>query len=278
MRYGAALRNPLFAASSAEDVRSALLRSNGALIDELSGNLADVFHGSEAAAGRYVRNYRLLADALLSEAHRSLPDAVVDAGDGRLAIADASGKPVPALFGVLENAALEAPFTPWTNRYDPAEAVALHVTNHVRSLIGARMLTPPAEPLRPLIDDVAARRFQRWVRWHLSHPRDENPLERLMRLFALSKSELGRLFGVSRQATDGWLRHGIPADRQDTLATLLALGDLLERKLKVERIPGIARRPAEAYGGKTMLELIAAGRHRELLGLVRTSFDWSHAA
>ena len=31
-------------------------------------------------------------------------------------------------------------------------------------------------------------------------------------------------------------------------------------------------------GGKTMLELIAADRHRELLELVRESFDWASAA
>ena len=154
----------------------------------------------------------------------------------------------------------------------------MFVTDRVRSLIGARPLTPPSEPLRPLVDDVAAERFQRAVRRQLDHSEDENPLERLMRVFRLSKSELGRLFGVSRQAVDGWLQHGVPADRQDKLATLSALADLLERKLKADRIPGLARRPAEAYGGETMLELIAADRHRELLALVRESFAWSQAA
>ncbi len=99
-----------------------------------------------------------------------------------------------------------------------------------------------------------------------------------MGVFRLSKSELGRLFGVTRQAIDGWLAQGVPAEREDKLATLLALADLLERKLKTDRIPGIARRPAEAYGGHTMLELIAADRQRELLELVRRSFDWSQAA
>jgi hypothetical protein len=270
-------RNPLFEAEDANEVRLALVSANSDLLAQLRGGLAAAFEGSPDGARQYVSSYRLLADALIGEAHRALPDAVVDAGNGSLAIADAHGQPARALFGVLENASVEAPFTTWANEFEAAEAVALYAANHVRLLIGAHTLTPPAEPLR-LFDDLAAQRFQRCVRRELSEPGNDNPLLRLMRLFALSKSELGRLFGVSRQAVDGWLARGVPSDRQEKLATLLALADLLERKLKTDRIPGIARRPAEAYGGKTMLELIAEDRQRELLALVRGSFDWSQAA
>jgi hypothetical protein len=53
------------------------------------------------------------------------------------------------------------------------------------------------------------------------------------------------------------------------------LADLLERKLKAGRAPEVARRPAAAYGGQTMLELIARDRHRELLETVDASFDWT---
>jgi hypothetical protein len=269
--------NPLFGAADAKEVRRALVSANGELIEKLRRNLAAAFDGSPEGARQYVSSYRLLVDALVVEAHRAIPEAVVDAGNGSLAIADAQGRPARALSGVLENASVEAPFTAWANEFDAAEAVALYAANHVRSLIGAHVLTPPAEPLR-LVDDLAAQRFQRCVRRALSEPGNDNPLVRLMRVFALSKSELGRLFGVSRQAVDGWLAHGVPADRQEKLATLLALADLLERKLKTDRIPGVARRPADAYGGRTLLELVAADRQRELLGLVRDSFAWSQAA
>jgi hypothetical protein len=270
-------RHPLFEAADANEVRIALVSANGELIARLRGGLAAAFEGSPEGARQYVSSYRQLADVLIGEAHRALPDAIQDAGDGRLAIADANGKPARALFGVLESASVEAPFTAWANDFDTAEAVALYAANHVRSLVGAHVLTPPPEPLR-LVDDLAAQRFQRCVRRELSEPGNDNPLVRLMRLFALSKSELGRLFGVSRQAVDGWLTHGVPAERQEKLATLLALADILERKVKADRIPGIARRPADAYRGKTMLELIAEDRQRELLGLVRDSFAWSQAA
>jgi hypothetical protein len=269
--------NPVFEAADANVVRVALVASSGALIAELRGGLVAAFEGSPEGARRYVRSYRLLAEELIAEARRTLPDAVVDSGNGRLAIADGNGRPARALFGVLEHASVEAPFTTWANEFDPAEAVALHAANHVRALVGALVLTPPAGPLRTF-DDVAAQRFQRCVRRELAEPDGENPLVRLMRLFKLSKSELGRLFGVSRQAVDGWLEHGVPGEREEKLATLLALADLLERKLKTNRIPGIARRPADAYGGRTMLELVSEDRQRELLGLVRESFAWSQAA
>jgi len=92
---------------------------------------------------------------------------------------------------------------------------------------------------------------------------------------ALSKTELGRLFGVSRQAIDGWHRSGVPGRRQAKAATVAATVDLLSHRLKRERIPGIARRRARAYGGLTMLEMIERDRHEELLELTRRSFDWA---
>ena len=73
------------------------------------------------------------------------------------------------------------------------------------------------------------------------------------------------MFGVSRQGAKDWLERGVPADRQNKVATVAAITDLLERKLKADRIPGIARRAADAYDGYTILELIALDRHGELL-------------
>ena len=96
--------------------------------------------------------------------------------------------------------------------------------------------------------------------------------------FGLNKTEMGRIFGVSRQAIDSWHESGVPGGRQEKAAAIAAVADLLSRQLKPERIPGIARRPAGAYGGRTMLEMIEQDRHLELLAIVRASFDWSNSA
>jgi hypothetical protein len=103
-------------------------------------------------------------------------------------------------------------------------------------------------------------------------------LDEIQDAFGLSKGELGQLFGVSRQAVDQWRARGIPGARQEKAATIAAVADLLSHGLKPARLPGIVRRPARAYGGLTVLEMIERDRHRELLEQVRGSFDWATAA
>jgi len=195
---------------------------------------------------------------------------------------DAKGTPRRAPVEALETASAEAPFGPWTARVPLEEAVALDLASRVRQLIGLRALEPTSvdrDVAKAVdVDDVTARRFVRRVRFHLNHPNEKHPLRRLMDAFELSKTELGALFSVRRQAVDQWLERGVPAERQERVQTLIGIADLLERKLKPGRLAGVARRPADAYGGKTMLELIAADRHRELLEFVRDSFDWASAA
>jgi hypothetical protein len=274
-------RSPLLEARDADRVRRTLHACCGDLIASIDTDLRDALAGSEAAAAAYVRDYRLLTGHVLAEARRARPDRVIDNGDGRLVVADVGGRPAPTLVALIEHASAAAPFSPWAAVFALGDAIALDLTDRVRTLLGARPLPLPGDArTRPgaAADDLAAERFLRRVRHHLNHPDDEPPLRRLMDAFALSKTELGRLFGVSRQAVDQWLERGVPSERQEKLATLLAVVDLLERKLKPGRLPGVARRPADAYDGQTMLELIAADRHRELLEQVRASFDWATAA
>jgi hypothetical protein len=103
-------------------------------------------------------------------------------------------------------------------------------------------------------------------------------LDEIQDAFGLSKGELGQLFGVSRQAGDQWRARGIPGARQEKAATIAAVADLLSHQLKPERLPGVVRRPARAYGGLTVLQMVERDRHRELLEQIRRSFDWATAA
>ena len=99
-------------------------------------------------------------------------------------------------------------------------------------------------------------------------------LDPIAETFELNETELGRLFGVSRQAVGQWRERGVPSSRKAKVATLAAIGDLLRHQLKRERIPGVARRPADAYGGRSMLEMIERDRQDELQAEIRSSFDW----
>jgi len=100
-------------------------------------------------------------------------------------------------------------------------------------------------------------------------------LEQITVTLGLTQTELGRLFGVRRQAVDEWTRRGIPPHRQAKAAAIAGLCELLTHYLRPERIPGIARTPAAAYDGLTMLAMIEEDRHDELRELTRQSFDWN---
>lgn len=277
-----AMASPLLA-GNVQGVRRALRKLDGGeLLPALGAQLESALEGSVEATREYVRYYLVLTVRVLDEAHRARPDVVVRTPDGHLALIDVKGTPRRAPVEALETAAAEAPFGPWAARFPLEEAVALDLASRVRLLIGLRALelAPADSGVGEVmdVDDLTARRFLRRVRFQLNHPDDEHPLRRLIDAFELSKTELGSLFGVRRQAVDQWLERGVPSERQDKVQTLVAICDLLERKLKAGRLAGVARRPADAYGGKTMLEMIAADRHRELLELVRDSFDWASAA
>jgi hypothetical protein len=275
------IERTLFTAREPGRVRDALRQLHGGrLLAALGTQLELALRGSDDAAREYVRGYRELIGCLLANGHRIHQNRLVVTEQGQLALVDANGKPARAPIAAVENTAAEAPFSPWATTYELADAVGLDLTSRVRVLLGHRALSSPAADNGwiPVGDDLDAQRFIRRVRHYLNHPDAVHPLRRIADAFGLSKTELAGLFGVRRQAVDQWLARGVPPERQEKVATLDALVDVLARKLKPERLPGVARRPAAAYGGETMLELIRQDRHHELLDLVRASFDWATAA
>ena len=103
-------------------------------------------------------------------------------------------------------------------------------------------------------------------------------LDRIERVFDLSETEVGGLFGISRQAVTSWRVKGIPAARQQRFNDILRITDLLELRFLPERIPGIVRTPAPAYDGRSMLQMIADGDEANLLEQLRATFDWAATA
>ena len=83
-------------------------------------------------------------------------------------------------------------------------------------------------------------------------------LNRIRDGFGLSEAELGRLFGVSRQAVDQWRRRGIPATRAADVDRVGELAGLLQRRLLPRRLPQVVRTPAAGLRGRTVLQVLEA--------------------
>ena len=120
-------------------------------------------------------------------------------------------------------------------------------------------------------DDVWVARLTDELDRHLSARR----LERLMRLWQLSRSELGELFGVSRQAVSKWIADGVPSNRVQQVADVEAITDLLDHYLKRDRIAAVVRRQAPGLNGASLIELIASGRSSDALHLTRQMFTFT---
>jgi hypothetical protein len=233
----------------------------------LEADLPGALAGRSEAVVGYVVAWRSSRQRLLSYVLESCPGLKVP----------------PLLEEALDTQALQAPFSAWTACYGPQHGPALDLLARLRSLLesGARPLSPPLPPeglpaLWQSFDPAVTRRFYRAA--HAALEGRSTQAAQIMNAFGLNKTELGRLFGVTRQAVDQWLDGEVPADRRAKAAVVLATIDLLEPRIKRGRLPGIARRKADAYGGRSMLEMIEADEHERLLELTRRSFDYAATA
>ena len=110
----------------------------------------------------------------------------------------------------------------------------------------------------------------------LDRLRAVHPLDRVMQAWDLSHADVGRMFSISRQAIAKWLNIGVPAERATAVAAMAAATDLLQHHLKPDRIPAVVRRPAPALGGRSLLDLAAAGETTAVLAACRAMFQFGN--
>ena len=84
--------------------------------------------------------------------------------------------------------------------------------------------------------------------------------------------------GVKRQAVEKWLLAGPPVDRITKIGVLAEIADILSYRLRDGMPAVVVRRSAEAYGGRSMLDVIADDDHEWLLRSVKDSFDYTLVA
>jgi hypothetical protein len=242
-------------------------------VRELDRVIPAAVGGSEGAARAYARAWRGLVDAFLRAIRDERPDVIAVTDDGGLVVIDANGSASPASERLLDLLALQAPFSPWVARFGPGRGAAVFLLSELRAAVGGLEPLPAAVSALPHWD-ADGRSFSHHV-WNALAQAAEPELVRIMRVFGLTTSDTARLFGVRRQAVSQWLEGGVPAARASKVTVVARIADLLDRMLVADRVPGVARTSAAAYGGRSMLEMVAEDRHEELLGLVAASFDWS---
>jgi transcriptional regulator with XRE-family HTH domain len=271
-------------ASTPGAVARAAAEIGGDSVEQIESALPRALAGERSQVRLYVDAYRELTGRVVDAAADAGVDALAIDEDGQIRVAvqaKSSGQraeTVQWMKAALEHEAVNVPFSGWVGTLGVGRGTAGAVAALVRAALpGVDPLIPPNGRLPNWqLDDRQFVRFSRAVLDELS--RADTPLEHIGDVLGLTQTELAGLFGVRRQALDQWATRGVPAERQEKVATLGAIADLLGAKLKRDRIPGVVRRHAPAYGDRSILDAIAAGDEDRVLEELQDAFDWSAAA
>jgi DNA-binding XRE family transcriptional regulator len=282
----ASIAEKVLSARTPAGVADAVEQLAGPALEQITSSMPKAIAGERAQIRLYVMAYRSLENRLLDAVEAARPGLiildeahVVSSSAEKKSAEDGERDPVPWLTAALEQGAMSVPFGEWVGALGVRRGTAVAVASQLRSLLReSKPLTTPKEHAVPgwPVNARDATRFYRAVSDELA--REELPLERIASVLELSRTELAQLFGVRRQAIEQWEARGVPGERQVKLATLGAIVDVLAAKLKPERIPGVVRRPAAAYGERAILDAIAADDETLVLDQLRDAFDWAAAA
>jgi hypothetical protein len=241
-------------------------------LTEISDALDAALHGSRAAVRSYFHGYQSLVGTYLEVIHSERPDLVGPDWSIDLKVPHATGLRLS-----IGYQAQTAPFSSWVGIAGARHGIALAVLSHLRE--GLAELDPLPFPSGETrfpdlgIETWRIEIFLKAVADELAG--DSPPLIRAMDVLGLSWEEAGRAFGVSRQAVAQWANGDVPAGRMGRVLTVARIADILDHRLKANRVAAIVRRRAEDYGGRSMLELIEAGEEEWLLEDLQRTFDYS---
>ena len=164
----------------------------------------------------------------------------------------------------------------WVAPSADGTGVITALVDRIRGLVGG--LPQQCVKARPDIDEHRFGWFLESIADLEFEQRCGSPLKRAMKTLDLSSKDMASLMGVTRQAVDKWLVSAPPAERIAKIGAIAEISDILRHRLRDGMPPVVARRPAEAYGGRSMLEVIADDDHEWLLRSVRESFDFARVA
>lgn len=101
-------------------------------------------------------------------------------------------------------------------------------------------------------------------------------LDFIAQALGLSETELGSLFGVTRQAISDWRRRRVPASRTARVDRVVEFVQFLQRTLVPNRIPEIVRTKAKGLGRRTMLAVLRGGDPSALYDYMARLFSYAN--
>ena len=165
---------------------------------------------------------------------------------------------------------------PWVAPSADGPGVLTALVDRIRGIVGA--LPQQCVVVQPDVDEHRLVWFLESMADLEFEQRCSSPLRRAMKTLDLSSKDVAGLMGVTRQAVDKWLLGSPPAERMAKIGAIAEISDILRHRLKDGIPPVVARRPAEAYGGRSMLEVIADDEHEWLRHSVKETFDYARVA
>ena len=235
-----------------------------AALDRLVPMLGD--YGNPALLRRY-RSYVEAAAMALAELAPvgPVPEGSVGTTTSKLSPA--------ALYALLEPTFVHLP---WVAPSSDGLGMLTVLVDRVRGLVGG--LPHRCVRARGDIDEQYLAWFSKAMDDIGFERRCATPLRRAMKTLDLRSGDVAALMGVTRQAVDRWLANGPPPERMPKIGAVVKIADILRYRLREGMPPIVARRPAPAYGDRTMIELIAADEHDWLLRDLEGMFDYSTTA
>lgn len=104
-------------------------------------------------------------------------------------------------------------------------------------------------------------------------------LRRVTETLDLRNGDLAHLIGAESEVVDSWLASDLPPPRwMPKIATIIKIADMLRKELREGHPRIVVRKPAEAYGNLTMLDLIATNQHEWLAQDLEEMFEYSTTA
>lgn len=81
-------------------------------------------------------------------------------------------------------------------------------------------------------------------------------LGQIQETLRLSVADLGKVFGVTRQAVDQWRTASVPVDKAAAVDRVAECVEELARRFKPQRLPAVAREPLPILCGRSILQTL----------------------